>query len=89
MVITRVYLSHFRNFKKAEFTFNPHLTLIVGENAKGKTSLLEAVYTAIYGTGFRESRELELLTWEHEQGIVESEFTDRDVKTLFQIKLQI
>lgn len=64
------------------------MTLIVGENARGKTSLLEAVYTSVYGTGFRESREIELIQWNEEQGIVESVFREQGSETLFQIQLR-
>lgn len=87
MIIKDIYLSHFRNFEKNTFTFSPRLTLIVGENARGKTSLLEGVYTAVYGTGFRESRELELISWDESQALVESRFAERDEQTLFQARL--
>lgn len=88
MVIQSVYLTHFRNFEKAAFNFSPHMTLIVGENARGKTSLLEAVFTSVYGTGFRESREMELIQWEKDQGLVESVFLESGSDTLFQIQLR-
>lgn len=87
MLLTRMYLSHFRNFSQNEFTFSPFLTLIIGENAHGKTSLLEAIYTAVTGTGYRESREMELITWDETQSLVEAIFTDSDLKTVFQIQL--
>ncbi len=87
MLLTKLYLSHFRNFEKKEVEFNPHLTLIVGENAKGKTSLLEGIYTSIFGRGYRESRELELISWDEDQGLVETIFTQNGDKTLFQIRL--
>ncbi len=88
MVIQSVSLVHFRNFTKASFNFSSTLTLIVGENARGKTSLLEAVYTSVYGTGFRESREMELIKWESDQAIVESVFHEKNFSTLYQIHLR-
>ena len=88
MVIQSAYLTHFRNFQKASFQFSPSMTLIVGENARGKTSLLEAVYTSVYGTGFRESREVELIEWEQDQSLVESTFLEDGNTTLYQIQLR-
>lgn len=88
MVIQSVTLSNFRNFLKASFDLSPTLTLIVGENARGKTTLLEAVYTSVYGTGFRESREMELIQWEKDQSIVESMFIADGAPTLYQMQLR-
>ncbi|MDA1316790.1 MAG: DNA replication and repair protein RecF [bacterium] len=87
MIISSVSLSNIRNFSKAHFEFSSHLTLIVGENARGKTNLLESVHMAVYGTGFRESRELELIMWDKPQGLVESIFYDNDAESLYQVEL--
>lgn len=87
MIISSISLTNIRNFPQAHFEFSPHLTLIVGENAKGKTNLLESVHIALYGTGFRESRELELIHWEHSQGVVESRFIEEDMESLYQVRL--
>jgi DNA replication and repair protein RecF len=87
MNITSISLSNIRNFSKNHFEFSPHLTLIVGENARGKTNLLESVHVAVYGTGFRESRELELIQWNKPQAVVESTFIDEDVESLYQVQL--
>lgn len=87
MLLSKLYVSNFRNFTKKEIEFNPHLTLIVGENAKGKTSLLEAIYTSIIGRGYRESREQELIKWDEDQTLIESIFLENDIRTIFQIRL--
>ena len=41
MQINRLYLKNFRGFSEREFTFHDRLTIIVGQNASGKSSLLE------------------------------------------------
>jgi DNA replication and repair protein RecF len=41
--VTRVKVRHFRCFEQFETEFAPHLNFIIGPNARGKTSLLEAV----------------------------------------------
>lgn len=87
MILTTVSLFNFRNVEQARFSFNPQLTIIIGENARGKTSLLEAIYVGVYGTGFRESREDELVKWEEPRSVVEVVFTEKDTRNLFQISL--
>ena len=36
-------LQNFRNYESATFDFDPGVNLIVGDNAQGKTILLEAI----------------------------------------------
>ncbi len=87
MILKHIFLSNFRNFTQADFSFNPHLTLIIGENARGKTSLLEALFASVYGTGFRETREVELIKWDMDETLIESVF-DEGQDMLFQIRMQ-
>ncbi|PJC30118.1 hypothetical protein CO051_07365 [Candidatus Roizmanbacteria bacterium CG_4_9_14_0_2_um_filter_39_13] len=87
MLLSRIQVTHFRNFSSSLFELSPNLTLIIGENAHGKTNILEAIYTAIYGTGFRESREFELIHWDFDDSIIDSQFLDGDLKQRFQVRL--
>lgn len=64
MLISSITFKNFRNFKNSKFQFNPFLTVIIGENAQGKTNLLEGVYFLINGEGFRETKEEELIDLE-------------------------
>ena len=42
-MLSRLFLRDFRCFEQAELVLHPEMTLLVGRNAQGKTSLLEAV----------------------------------------------
>ncbi|MCD6577762.1 MAG: DNA replication/repair protein RecF [Anaerolineaceae bacterium] len=44
MIIRQLSLTNFRAFKRLELEFPSNLNIIVGENAQGKTSILEAVH---------------------------------------------
>lgn len=88
MIITSITLHHFRNFRKQTFALHPQLTIIIGENTRGKTSLLEAVYCIIRGTGFRESREEELIHWEQDSTLLYSIFKDNNDEQMFQIHIR-
>lgn len=61
MVLKRIQLHNFRNISSSIFDISPCLTIILGENAKGKTNVLEGIHCIINGAGFRESKEEELL----------------------------
>src|SRR5690606_42063502 len=47
--LERLQLRDFRCFESADLEFDPSLTWIVGPNASGKTSLLEAIYFLGHG----------------------------------------
>jgi len=87
MLLKQIKLYNFRNFEKADFIFNPFLTVIIGDNARGKTNLLESIYFLVNGVGFRESKEEELINFKKEKGNVDGLFVEKDNKTEFKINL--
>lgn len=44
MKIEKLSLKNFRNYDKLEIEFNDNLNIIIGNNAQGKTNILEAIY---------------------------------------------
>jgi DNA replication and repair protein RecF len=53
MRFRKIQISHFRNLKSVELTFNSRVNVFFGENAQGKTNLLETIYALTHGRGFR------------------------------------
>jgi DNA replication and repair protein RecF len=61
--LARVALANVRNYATLEFEPEPGLNVFVGENAQGKSNLLEAIGVLGTGKSFRTSREAELVRW--------------------------
>ena len=61
MKLQSLQLYDFRNFEHLTLDFHPGVNLIVGENAQGKTNLLEAVFFLSAGRSFRTTRSQELI----------------------------
>ena len=61
MHIARLDAVTFRNFEQSSFFFSPEFNFIYGENAQGKTNLLEAVYLFGGGKSFRVRRERDVI----------------------------
>ncbi len=81
MRLASLGLHNFRNIKDSSFDIGERLTVFIGDNAKGKTNCLEAVYFLVHGTGFRESREEELVLFgDKASAYVEGVFTDASGK---------
>lgn len=53
MSLTRLGISHFRNISQADIEPSSNLNLIIGKNASGKTSVLEAIYFLGRASSFR------------------------------------
>jgi DNA replication and repair protein RecF len=62
-----LHLRHFRNYRDQEITFDAPKTILVGENAQGKTNLLEAVELLATLRSRRASRDRELVYQEERQ----------------------
>jgi DNA replication and repair protein RecF len=63
MRLTHLSLTNFRNFARLEMGFGPGATLLVGDNAQGKSNLLEAVGYLATARSFRAGAERELIHW--------------------------
>ena len=61
MRLDRLLLRGFRNYEELSCDFDPGVNLILGQNAQGKTNLLEAVCYLSRGSAFRTRREAELI----------------------------
>lgn len=78
MKISSVLIHNFRNVEKAEIKLSSNLNVFWGNNAQGKTSLLESVYVGISGKSFRSySPKRDWITNGKSHGSVVLNLTDR------------
>ena len=61
MVLNDLKLRDFRNYEQLELSFDPGVNLIVGNNAQGKTNLLEAIGYLGSGKSFRAQKTSEMI----------------------------
>ena len=61
MIIKKIALSGWRNYEWETVEFSPETNVIAGQNAQGKTNLLEAVYILACGKSFRTRFDRELI----------------------------
>ncbi len=68
MILETLSLQGFRNYAQADFEFDPGVNLIVGDNAQGKTNLLEAIAYLGSGKSFRAQKTGEMVGFGAEFG---------------------
>lgn len=61
MILHSISLRDFRNIEAADIVFSKDTTVLLGENAAGKTNAVEAIYIFSRGRGFRSSGDSELV----------------------------
>ena len=64
MVIKKIYLENFRNYKKQEIVLGNNINVFYGNNAQGKTNIIEALYYSALGRSFRTYKDSELINFE-------------------------
>ena len=87
MWINKIKLKNFRNYSEQEINLGKNINVFFGENAQGKTNIIESIFLASIGKSYRTSKEKELIKFNENEAFIEIEFnkSDRDGK----IKIQI
>lgn len=63
MHCSNLSLVNFRNYVRLDLELSPDVTVIIGNNAQGKSNLLEAIYYLATTKSFRANSDRELLNW--------------------------
>lgn len=63
MRILQLSLRYFRNYERLDLPLPPHSTILYGDNAQGKSNLLESIYYLATSRSFRAGGDRELLNW--------------------------
>ncbi|MCR5789932.1 MAG: DNA replication/repair protein RecF [Lachnospiraceae bacterium] len=87
MIIKSIELKNFRNYENTQIHFDQGVNILYGDNAQGKTNVLESIY--MFGTtkSHRHSKDKEIIRFECDEAHVRSIFEKNDVD--YQIDLQL
>lgn len=75
MKIKTIKLTNFRNYKNTVINFEDGVNFIVGDNAQGKTNLLESVYFCAMGKSFKNIKEKLLINYDSEYSNLDLDFS--------------
>lgn len=86
MFIRYLQLFNFRNYKQLNIELNKNINVFIGDNAQGKTNILESIYYCSIGKSHRTNRDRELVKWNEENSYiklyVEKERLDKKIEII-------
>ena len=87
MKVNKLYLKNFRNISEIEILPQDEINVICGENAQGKTNIIEALWLFSGAKSFRGSKDFELIKKGEKSALISTDFTFLGVKNEAQIKI--
>ena len=68
MIIQSMELKNFRNYRELKLNFDPNTNIFYGDNAQGKTNILEAVYLSGTTKSHKGSRDRDMILFGEQEG---------------------
>ncbi len=78
MKLKRFYAKDFRNIEECDISFSDNVNLLLGENAQGKTNVLEGIYLFARGRSFRTSSDKDLIRFGQDGFRIGIEYEDKN-----------
>lgn len=87
MILRKIKLVNFRNYKNFGINFQKNINIIIGDNAQGKTNILESIYTLALTKSYRTTLDSNLIRKNQEKFIITGEI--RDDKIFKKLSLEL
>lgn len=71
MHIEQLSLNNYRNYEELNISFENKVNVILGENAQGKTNVMESIYVLAMAKSHRTSNDKELIRWDADYAKIE------------------
>ena len=81
MRIKKIQAENFRNLENIKIEFSDGINIIYGNNAQGKTNIIEAIYVFSFGKSFRATKEIELLKFDKDYFLSKIDIIKKDRDT--------
>ena len=88
MIVKNISLNNFRNYENEKLDFHDKLNIIYGNNAQGKTNILEAIYMFSLGKSNRASKDYEMIKFGEDSAEISMNFISKENNTFGEIKLE-
>ena len=72
MIIKRLELSNFRNYEELHLDFDKGTNILYGDNAQGKTNILEAIFMSATTKSHKGSKDREVINFQKDEAHIRS-----------------
>lgn len=88
MVINSLELSNFRNYKNLHMEFDKGTNILYGDNAQGKTNVLEAIFLSATTKSHKSSKDTDIINFEEEEAHIRTFLEKDDIETRVDMHLR-
>ena len=78
MYVKKINLTGFRNYINQEIELNKDINIFYGNNAQGKTNILESIYVCAIGKSYRTNKDKELINIKSDFSKINIDFEKQD-----------
>ncbi|MBV1818780.1 DNA replication/repair protein RecF [Clostridium cochlearium] len=87
MYVKNLQLINFRNYKELSIELNKNINIFIGNNAQGKTNVLESIYYASIGRSHRTNKDKELIKWEENSSYIKVYVVKKRLNKIIEIRI--
>jgi DNA replication and repair protein RecF len=87
MKVNKIILRNIRNYVNLSLDFTQGINIFVGQNAQGKTNILESIYYGAMGRSHRTNVDAEMISWQQESGSITIFFSRMNIENSLIMKL--
>ena len=88
MNVKKIRLINFRNLSDLAIDFDSSLNIFIGNNAQGKTNIIESIYTLMRGGSYRTADDRNLINWNQRKSYILGEVQLKEENYQINILLQ-
>lgn len=88
MIIKSLELLNYRNYRKENISFDKGINILYGDNAQGKTNILEAIYLSITSKSHRSSKDKELINFLEDESHIKVIIEKKDIENRIDIHIK-
>jgi DNA replication and repair protein RecF len=88
MIIKRIELTDYRNYEALELDFDKGTNILFGDNAQGKTNILEAIYVAATTKSHKGSKDSEIVRFGCNEAHIRTYLEKNDIETKVDMHLR-
>ena len=82
MYLQKLRLENFRNYINQEIELINGINLFLGDNAQGKTNIIEAIYVCAFGKSYRTQKDNELINFNKEYCKIDLQYIKNNIKLI-------